>query len=322
MEIEMNYKEKYRELCEKDDEIPIYSKDWWLDAVCTDGVWDVALVEKGGQIVASMPYYLKKEGMFKLISMPKLTQTMGPYIKYPKKQKYYKKLSWDKEIMTSLIEQLPYCDAFNQSFNSKITNWLPFYWKGFNSSVRYTYTIENIAFDNLEKLLETDIRRRKRKANELGVEVFEGEDIETFYEVNMKTFQRKGLEKPFSLDFLKRFYKIVKEHNACKMFFAKDNENNIIAVNFLVYDNNRVYYILGGIDPLKKDLGAMDVILYESIKFAIETNRIFDFEGSMIDSIEKYFRSFGAVQTQYLQVFKTNSKLWKIKSALDGVLKR
>ncbi len=317
----MTNKQKYREFCKIEKDMSIFSKDWWLDAACGNDNWDVCLIEKGGQIVASMPYCLKKEGIFNIIEMPPLTQTAGPYIKYPKGQKSYKKLSWEKELMGSLIKQLPKYDVFNQSFHHSITNWLPFYWKGFNQSTRYTYVIEWESFENIEKNFDTDIRRRKKKAQKAGVEVFESEDIEKFYEINKKTYSRKGMEISYSFEFVKKLYKKCKENGACKMFFAKDSKGKAIAANFLVFDENYVYYIMGGIDPEKKDLGGMDMILYESIKFAAENGKTFDFEGSMIESIEKYFRSFGAIQKPYFQIYKTNSRLWKIKSYINRVVK-
>jgi len=99
------------------------------------------------------------------------------------------------------------------------------------------------------------------------------------------------------------------------MYFAK-YEGNVIAVNFLVYDDNTVCYLMGGIHPDFKDLGGMDVVQFESIKFALESERAFDFEGSMIESIEKYFRSFGGFQKPYFNISKTNSKLLKIRSLI------
>ena len=321
--VTMTDKQKYSALCKEEKGISIFSKDWWLDAVCDEGNWNVILVEKGGQIVASMPYYLKRESMFTTIVMPKLTQTMELYIKYPPEQKYYKKLSWEKELITSLIEQLPQVDSFNQFFNYSITNWLPFYWNGFKQSTRYTYIIDPINREELELFLETDgRRRRRRKAKRLGVTVIEGNDIKVFYELNKKTFQRQGLKIPYTFEYIDNLYNVCKKNNACKMFFAKDNKNEIIAANFLVYDSNTVYYLMGGIEPSKKDLGGMDVVQHESIKFAIENGKKFDFEGSMIESIEKYFRSFGAIQKPYFQIYKTNSKLWKVKKLLDRVLKK
>ena len=317
----MTNKEKYRKFCIQEKDIPIFSKDWWLDSVCGNDNWDVVLVEKGGQIVASLPYYKIKKFIFNIITMPKLTQTMGVYIKYPKNQKYYKRLSWEKEMITKLIESLPHFDYFLQNFDKSITNWLPLYWKGFQQTTRYTYVIENITIEELSKNLETDIRRRRRKANEVGVVVSESDDIEKFLELNKMTFDRQNLDMPYSFEFVKKLYAVCRENNSVKMYFAKDSDENIIAVNFLVYDNSTVYYLMGGIDPKFKDLGGMDVIQYESIKFALESGKCFDFEGSMIESIEKYFRSFGAVQKPYFTISKTNSKLLRLKNATKDMVK-
>lgn len=76
-------KQKYREFCKIEINIPIFSQDWWLDAVCGENNWDVAIVERGGEIWATMPYYVKKKWGFTIITMPPLTQKLGPYIKYP-----------------------------------------------------------------------------------------------------------------------------------------------------------------------------------------------------------------------------------------------
>jgi len=317
----LNNKNRYRQFCQTEPSIPIFSKDWWLDAVCGEENWDVLIVEKGGNIVATMPYYIKHKMGLKLMVQPLLTQHMGPYIKYPKEQKYYKKLSWEKKLMDELIVKLPIFDSFSQNFSHNITNYLAFYWKGFKQTTRYTYIIENISIEDLEKKFETDIRRRRRrKADKMGVTVVECDEIDIFYKLNQMTFDRQGLKIPYSFEFIKKLYQQVKSHNAGKMYFAKDNDNNIIAANFLVYDDNTVYYLMGGIDPNKKDLGGMDVVQFESIKFALQSGRTFDFEGSMIESIEKYFRSFGAIQKPYYQISKTNSKLLKIKKLVKEIL--
>ncbi len=316
----MTNKEKYRKFCQTEQDIPIFSKDWWLDSVCGKDNWDVVLVEKGGQIMASLPYYLTKRKSFTRIVMPKLTQTMGVYVKYPKGQKYYKRLSWEKDMMIKLAKSLPKYDSFVQSFDKLVTNWLPLYWLGFKQTVRYTYVIEDISVGDLEKGFETDIRRRRRKAYDVGVEVLESNDIEKFYEINSLTFQRRKMEIPHTFELVKRIHDACVQNSAVRMYFAK-YEDNIIAVNFLVYDSNTVYYLMGGIHPDYKDLGGMDVVQFESIKFALENNKSFDFEGSMIESIEKYFRSFGAVQKPYFQISKTNSRLLKFVNFFREIVK-
>ena len=314
-------RKKYENFCKKEP-IPIFMQPYWLDSVCEDGMeWDVILYEKGGEVWGSFVYCVKKRYGFTLITMPKLTQVLGPYIKYPKGQKYYRRLSWEKEVMNYFIDKLPKFDYFNMNFHYSITNWLPFYWRGFKQTTRYTYVIDkNMNIKELSKNFETDIRRRRRKAEKLGVEVFESDDIDKFYKINKMTFDRQGINIPYNLEFIKRLYKNLKENKSCKMFFAK-YEKEIIAANFIVYDDNTVYYLMGGINPQKKDIGGMDVIQYESIKFALENNLNFDFEGSMIESIEKYFRSFGGIQKPYFQITKVNSMILRLKNCLKEIIK-
>ena len=95
----MGNKEKYRIFCKLEKDIPIFSKDWWLDSVCGENYWDVVLVEKEGEIVASMPYFYIRKYRFDLLVSPPLTQNLGPYLKYPDNQKISKKLSYEKKIM-------------------------------------------------------------------------------------------------------------------------------------------------------------------------------------------------------------------------------
>ena len=309
----MTNKEKYINFCKIEKMIPIFSQPWWLDAVCDNGEWDAAIVEKGGQIWATMPYYIRKHYGFTQITMPKLTQTLGPYIKYPENQKYYKKLSWEKELMNDLIDQLPSYDYFMQNWHYAISNWLPFYWKGFIQTTRYTYIIR---CENQEQLndeqYETDIRRRKKKAEREGIIVCEENNLKALYNLIHATFERKNMDIPISISFIERIYKACAENNACRILFAKDKNGDYIAASMLIFDSQEVYYLLGGIDASKKDLGAMDLIQHESIKFAFSKGKHFNFEGSMVESIEKYFRSFGAVQMPYFNISRTPSRILQV----------
>ncbi|KLO24339.1 hypothetical protein X275_00645 [Marinitoga sp. 1197] len=308
----MNNKEKYIQFCEK-EKIPIFSQYWWLDAVCGRENWDVALFESGGEIWGSLPYYKKKKYTLTLLTMPKLTQKLGPYIKYPKKQSYYKKISWEKKVMIELIKQLPKFDFYSQNWDYNYQNWLPFYWNGFKQTTRYTYVIEkNNTLQEIEKNFHSDIRRRMKKVKEQGIKIIETDDYKTFYKINKMTFERKKQKISYTLNLVEKIYIKSKERNSVKILFAKDKNNEIHAAGFFVYDKDSVYYLMGGINPEKKDTGAMNLIIYEGIKFAIKNNLNFDFEGSMIESIEKYFRSFGAVQKMYFNVYKVNNLILKL----------
>jgi len=109
------------------------------------------VIEKNSNIIGAMPYYMIKKNGFKMIKMPPLTQTMGPWVKYPPNQKYANRLSLEKEVYSEIIKKLPYFDSFSQNYNYRVTNWLPFYWADFQQTTRYTYIIENL--NNLNEVL-------------------------------------------------------------------------------------------------------------------------------------------------------------------------
>jgi hypothetical protein len=313
-------KMKYRAFSESEINLPVFSKCWWLDAVCGESNWDVAIVEKGNEIVASMPYFSSRKGGDVQIIRPPLTPCLGPYIRYPSNQGYYKKLSWERELMDELIEKLPACSFFDQHFHSDIQNWLPFYWKGYSQTTRYTYVVEGISFDEFWRaVLPKNRKRRIAKAEKSGVTVRESDDIEEFYALNVKTFERQGVKIPYSLSLLKRLFNEGQARGATKILVG-EHEGQAIASSFLVKDTRSMYYLMGGIEPKQGDLGAMDLVQLKGIELALNAGLSFDFEGSMMESIEKYFRSFGAVQKPYFHVHKTRSKRLKVKRVLKDIL--
>ena len=304
----MTNKERYIEFCKKEP-IPIYSQYWWLDAVCADGEWNVLLFEKGGEIWASMPIYKKKKYIFDIITMPKLTKNMGVYIKYPENQKYYKKLSWEKEIMKYFIEKLPKFDYFDISLHYDVQNWLPFYWKGFKSDVAYSYIIKDT--DNIDLVwssFASEVRTKIKKAKK-KVTAHETQDINELYSLIKKTYERQDKTPPYPIEFLQKLDSACKKNNARKILIAKDDEGNAHSAIFFVWDKKSVYLLISGGDPKLRNSGAKNLLVWEAINFASQNKLDFDFEGSMVENIEKYNYSFGAKQSVFFNISKINSKI-------------
>ncbi len=312
----MDNKELYRNFCGNQESIPVFSTDWWLDAVCGEDNWNVALVEKGGNIVASMPYYINPKRK-KHLEMPPLTQTLGPFIVYPEKQKYTKRLSYEKKVMNQLIDQLPDFKFFHQRFSPEITNWLAFYWKNFQETTRYTYIIEDLK--NTEVIwngLKDNIRGDIRKAEKI-VTVEKTDNLELFFKINQLTFNRQEQNIPHSYHLLQRLDKACEKHECRKMLVARDEQSRVHSAIYIVWDKRKVYYLLGGADPELRNSGASSLLLWEAIKFSSEFVSKFDFEGSMLKPVERFFSSFGAIQIPYFTIYKDKrSKIRKIASLL------
>ena len=72
-------KDKYKHFSRNNNNIPIFSKPWWLDAVSNKGQWDVIFYEKNNIINGSFPFFIKKKSFFKISLLPRLTQKLGPF---------------------------------------------------------------------------------------------------------------------------------------------------------------------------------------------------------------------------------------------------
>ncbi len=307
----MTNQEKYRDFCTNNNDIPLFSKDWFLDAVCGRDNWGVALVEKQNKIIASMPFYTKRKALFTIITMPKHAQTMGVFLTYPKGQKYETKLSYEKKIMQSLIEQLPKVDYFNQTFHYSITNWLPFYWKGYTQTTNYTYVIEDLSnldavFKNFSNGKRKDIERSKKV-----VEVKFDLSAQAFYDHHKKTLEKQNAQISYSFEHFNQIYTHVYRHNSGRTLYAIDENRNIHAGLLVVWDKNSGYNLITTFDPTFRNSGASSLLIQETIRFISTKADKFDFEGSMIESVEKSYRQFGAKQKPYFDITKVDSKMLK-----------
>ena len=159
----MSNKDKYRLLCNTEKNIPIFSHDWWLDTVCGEKKWDVLLIEQKGKIQATLPLYVPHSD---IVSMPSYTQTMGPWFTASSSDtKYTTELGRRQELCKQFTEELKRYPHFLQNFNYDITDWLPFYWAGYNQTTRYTYLLKNIRdHQAVWENMSPNIRRNITKA--------------------------------------------------------------------------------------------------------------------------------------------------------------
>jgi hypothetical protein len=282
----------------------IFQEPWWLDAVTNKKWSEINITDKENNIIARLPYYEIIENKRIVLKIPPLTQHLGPWltINSEKNSTYYSK---EIELLTRLINKLPNFDIFWQKFHYKITNWLPFYWNGFSQTTRYTYIINDL--DDLDKVwffLEKDLRNLIRKA-EKNLHVKTDLKIEELIKLNEMTFQRQGLGVPYPKEILYNIFEACTFKNAGKIFFAVDHFNNIHASILIVWDKESAYYLIAGSDPSLRKSNAIPLLIWEAIKFSANLKlKRFDFEGSMIKSVESFLRGFGAILTPYFQIRK------------------
>lgn len=311
----------YRALCDSEPSISLFSQAWWLDALAGAAHWDVVLVGNGDQIAASMPYVIHRKLGRVALAHPPLTQTLGPWVRETG-AKQANRLARQKDLMQQLIASLPPYDHYSQNWHHSQTNWLPFYWAGFAQTTRYTYRLPDLSDEKrLWSGLKENIRGDIRKAqSRFSIRVRSDLGINDFLGLNAQTFMRQGMAMPDSPEVIKRLDEACEKRRARRLFIAEDSEGRHHAGVYIVWDSNSAYYLMGGGDPALRSSGATSLCMWEAIMFASTVTRSFDFEGSMIEPIERFFRAFGAEQTAYFSISHTPSRLLKAYQCLRGLL--
>lgn len=300
--------------------LPVFCSPWWLNITCGDN-WDVAVSAKGDNVFAVMPYYMHNNSAGLELIQPKLTKFLGIYFDHPEGQSNYKRYSFEKQHSEKLLDQLPSFGSFKQSFHYNYSNWLPLYWKGFNQSTYYSYSLDTEAnLDDLFANFKSSIRRSIRKSEKTVI--FKQEPTpEDFYLLATDTFNRQSKKPPYSLQLLKYLVAASQEKNQGQLIIANNEAGEALAGGFFVWDKERLYYLAGGVNSKQSDSGAMSLVMWKGIQLAHELQLTFDFEGSMVESIENFFRSFGSTQTPYFQISKVPSRKLQLKYFIKKLMK-
>ncbi|MDI6618683.1 MAG: GNAT family N-acetyltransferase [Clostridiales bacterium] len=281
----------------------IFNKSFFIKAV-SDAL-RILVCEENGRIIGgiALPHTY---GRF--YRNPKLTPQLGILLPpLNPEEKHSKRLSREIDIIKAIIHSLPDFLQLDYSFSYNFSNLLPFIWEGYNLNVYYTYVLENIKdLDIVYKNFDYDIKYEIKRAMKNGLIVKSDPDIKRFYEINKKSYARQDMEMPYTLDLLVNLDEAMQESNSRKMLFAVNKDGRAIAAVYLIYDARCTYYLMGGADPEYRNTGAQSLLLWEGIKFASNVSAMFDFEGSVKESIESYFRKFGGNQKIIYNIYKSS----------------
>jgi lipid II:glycine glycyltransferase (peptidoglycan interpeptide bridge formation enzyme) len=179
----------------------------------------------------------------------------------------------------------------------------PFTWKDITVKVKYTYHIDlSLSEDQLLANLSSEKRKSLNKAQKDVLEIEMTDDRKIVKEMIFKTFARKQISKNIKY-FDRILFDFAKPGNSFS-FIAKQN-GKPIAATFCVYDSKDCYYLFGGYDQESRHHGAGVSCMWKSILHAKQLGlKTFDFEGSMIPEVERYFREFGGKLIPYYEISK------------------
>lgn len=304
----MSKRAHYQQFCENIPDLPVFMQPWYLDAAQQNERWDAVVLWKKDKIVAALPYFYKKKWIFQSIVLPPFVKYLGPVL-HPE----HRSLSRQQQLYKELIDQLPVFDSFKLDMHPGMTNWLPFRWAGFRQTTRYTYRLDITDLEKTFAGIKGNNRREINKASKY-LQLRHDLPLSEFYRINALSFARQKITTPYTYEHLARHNQALANHQSREMFFALDEQDHIHAVAYLIWDRQRAYFHLAGDDPELRNQHAGIWLIWKCMEYTRNTLQLqeFDFEGSMIPSIEAVRRRFGAQQLPYFRIWKYNSRLYQL----------
>ena len=294
----MQNKTIYKTFCQNHDEIPIFSQYWWLDIVCGENNWDVALCKIENKIAGAFPYYIKKKIGLKFLILPKFTQKLGPFIVEKYKKDYFK-------ITKELINNLPKFNYFDQDVEVH-NNILPFYWEGFESSFSYSFRINNInnsetTYSNFHNNRKQDIKTGKKN----NIKTYFDINTLQFFEFHKKNLNLRKTEISYKFEDFDKLFKKAKKNNKCVIAGTKKENEEFGSMAFIVWDKKNAYLnqLTTNIQKLKE--GHSSILINDILYFMRDKVENFDFEGSMDNGIYNFYKSFGVEPVNLARIKKS-----------------
>lgn len=275
----------------------LFEQPWWLDIVAP-GAWDEVVVKEGDEVIARMPYVVSKNA----VHMPSLTQTLGIWMAPETKADY----GAQKKVIFEIFNKLSSYKSVAHTLSPCNTYILPFRWLGYQMEPRFTYRLNDLSncddlYQKFNKTAKKNIKSARNK-----VSISHETDVDTLWRLLDKTFEAQNRKNPMDKDLVYRIVQTCEETGHGKYLEAKDPEGNVHSCAYFVFDEQVCYYLFGASDSAFRNSGAQSLILWEGIQFAAQHSKVFDFEGSMVEGIENFFRQFGGVCTPYYSVAKNS----------------
>ena len=270
--------EKYDSCIENSFNSRIYAYSWYLDIVADN--WDVLVLD---DYEAVMPLPWRQKYFIKYIYPPAWTQQLGVFA--------IRETS--EELILKFIKAIPRrFKKITIQFNSENK----FQQKNLTERVNYVFPL-NKSYEETFRGYNSNRKRDLKKAKKNNYTVEENIDINLFFEF-YKGIDKNYLVSKNQTDTLKNLL-LTKETKIIGVF----KNDNLAATLLYFIDSKRITYLLPVAATEAKELGLPTLLINYLIEKHQESSLIFDFEGSMIEGVADFYKSFGG-KLEYYSNFK------------------
>ena len=289
--------------------IGVFGSKKWL-SVYGDKLQLIGIYKDELQLIGGFYFLKTKKYGFNFLKLPPYTPHCGLFFVSESKNKSSIN-NFSKEVMNDI------CLYFTQqkssltilAFPSEIIDFQHFIWDKYKVIPNYTYRINlSNSIEDIKSNFDSKNRNVISKAIKEEVVVTENslkqEELLKFFKTSLTTAGANVYDEELKNIFLN----FADASNSFALIAKKGDE--FFGTVFCVYDKNTCYYLLGGVNKNSGVQGINNLLIQKSIEKAKELGcKTFDFEGSMLKGVEKFFRGFGPELIPYYTVNKASLPL-------------
>ncbi len=316
----MNAPERYDELVAASPAGSVFATSWWLDAVAP-GRWRPHVLLEADRPVAAWPTVVRRTMWGDIHAGAPLTPYLGPIMLTSDDP--VKRRAEEISLLERLLDEIGPAAMIDARCHPGFDYWTPLRWHGFAQTTVYTWRLSDLVdLDALFARVRENVRREIRKSRKRAIEV-SGGTLEELLAVHARTVAHQGIgDAERSRTVLARIEDAASRRDARTILIARDGDGNAHAGAYLVHDARHSYYLVGGSDAELRGSGAMSAVMWAAIEDAARRRTGFDFEGSMLPGVERFFRAFGGAPQAVSRVRKVASRGLAAELAVKRSLKR
>jgi hypothetical protein len=271
----------------------------WLQVT---GGQPCGLFDAGGKMVGGAVLSLSRVAGAVVVRTPTFTPCIGPFLRieasHPVKvrdtrRRALMELSSFLKTLHPAVQSI----ALDRGFQDV----LPFVWAGYKATPAYTYLLNlEAGEDQLFAGFSSKRRSELRKAEKDGLVVHETRDLGVVLRLVDLTYARQGKSYP-----KKQLQQLLKALESLENWYAilAEGPGGPVSAAFCLHSADTAYYLFGGYDASQRNAQAGAATLWQAIRSANARGlRLFDFEGSSIPAIERFYSDFGGELLPFFRI--------------------
>jgi len=277
----------------------IYSRSWYLDVMADD--WYGLIV---GDFEAVLAIPVKRKFGMRMIAMPAFVQRLDLVGRSDEATR--NKVSAALLNFSKLVQ-------FNTTDACFFEGFTPRKRQNFLLNLQSSYAS---IFDNYSDSCKKNLRQAAKRGCVWKQDV----SINELLNLYRNAYGSRSSYTPAHYERFQTLLEVAKEKNSCHFAAVVDEAGETVYAGALIDDGRRLYYLMGAPTEKGRHMRATYFFMDTMLRQFAGTRKIFDFEGSDIPDVAKFYLSFSP-ETEYYFQYYINLLPFPIKNLIDRKLK-